>query len=51
MFRTSQLEVTLRHQEQLRDAEQRRWAATVRRTDDRSTRITRALGLRGSLAR
>jgi hypothetical protein len=50
VFRHSTLEVTLRHQEQLRDAEQRRWAATVRRTD-RSNRITRALGLRGSLAR
>jgi hypothetical protein len=50
VYRPSTLEVTLRRQEQLRDAEQRRWAATVRRTDRRSNRITRALGLRGSLA-
>ena len=51
MYRPTTLEITLRRQEQLRDAEHRRWAATVRNTDRRSIRIMRTLGLRGSLAR
>jgi hypothetical protein len=43
--------VTLRQQEQLREAAYRRWAATARRTDRSSSRIARALGLRPALGR
>jgi hypothetical protein len=45
MYRTTTLEVKLRRQEQLRDAEYRRWASKVRRPDRRPSPIARALGL------
>ena len=45
MYRVTSLEITLRRREQLREAEYRRWTATVRRTDRRSNRIARAFGL------
>ena len=51
MYRATSLEVTLRRQEQLREAEYRRWTATIRRTDRRSSRIARALGLQAATAR
>jgi hypothetical protein len=51
VYHATALEVTLRRQEQLRDAEYRRWAATVRRPDRRSSRIARALGLQAATAR
>jgi hypothetical protein len=51
MYRATSLEVNLRRQELLRDAEYRRWATTVRRTDRRSSRIARALGLRPASGR
>jgi hypothetical protein len=50
MHRPSDLEVKLRQQDQLREAEYRRLVATARRSD-RSNRIARALGLRALVAR
>lgn len=50
MFRPSHFEVSLRQQEQLRNAEYRRWAAAARRTE-RSGRIARALGLPAQITR
>ena len=50
MYRTTSLEVTLRRQEQLREAEYRRWATTVRRTGSGS-RIARVLGLSKATSR
>jgi len=50
MFRTSSLEVTFRRQEQLREAEYRRFAATIRRPE-RHSRIARVLGLRPASGR
>ncbi len=51
MFRTTSLEVNLRRQEQLREAEYRRWADQVRRQDRRPSTIERALGRRLAAAR
>jgi hypothetical protein len=45
MYRATALEVTLRRQEQLREAEARRRAESIRRTDRRRSRIARVLGL------
>lgn len=51
MYRMTTLEVNLRRQEQLREAEYRRWAATVRRPGQSGSRIARALGLRPTSSR
>lgn len=48
MYRATPLEVTLRRQELLRDAEARRRAATVRQADRRPSRIARVLGLQAA---
>jgi hypothetical protein len=50
MFRPSDIEVALRQQDQLREAEYRRLAAKARRTPN-SNRIARAIGLLASIAR
>ena len=48
---TSTLEVTLKQREMLRDAEQRRWEATIRRSQRHPARTTWALGLRIPIGR
>ena len=50
MFRPLDIEVSLRQQEQLRNAEHQRWAAAARRTE-RSGRIARAFGLPAQITR
>jgi hypothetical protein len=39
-------EVSLRQQEMLREAQHRRWVASIRRKEQRTSRIAQALGLR-----
>ena len=51
MYRPTQLEVTLRQHEQLRDAENQRLAARINRPDRPGIRFPRIFGLRPALAR
>ena len=51
MNRITTLEVSLKQREMLRAAEQRRWAASVRRPERPQSRIERALGLRNQAGR